>query len=259
MILVCDIGNTNIVIGIYELSWKNVFRMETQKNETALHYSVLLNEYLWEAGINPDIIKFKVLSSVVPDLKDTFKELLQSLSATPVIVLDRSIYDILPLEITNPSEIGTDIVSNSLAATSKFDGDLLIIDFGTALTFTVVDSYKEILGVNIAPGIKIAIETLMSRTSQLPVVDLEFPHSPIGTNTTEAIQNGVLIGYIGLIKYMIKVIQSHLDTSLTIIGTGGLSSVICPHIGDFDHIEPCLTLDGLRIAGELFLKKNQLS
>lgn len=255
MVLVCDIGNTNVVLGIFDRTWRNIWRIETIKNESVLHYSIIVNEYLWEAGIDPAEIEYKSFSTVVPELKEPFIELLQTLSPSPVVILDRNIYNKLPLVIVNPTEIGTDIVSNSLAALSKYSDNIIIIDFGTALTFTVVDCDGEIIGVNIAPGIKIAIENLMARTSQLPVVEIEFPKNPIGTNTIEAIQNGVLIGYVGLIKYMIKVIKNHLDMNFTIIATGGLSSIIYPHIGEIDHVEPNLTLDGLKIAGKICLEK----
>ena len=254
MVLVCDIGNTNIVIGIYNDTWEHIWRIETDKNHTALHYSMLINEYLWEAGINPYEISFKSLSTVVPELKETFSEILQFLSPSPVVTVDKSIYNALPLKIVNPNEIGTDIVSNCLAAKSKFSGHILIIDFGTALTFTVMDPDGEILGVNIAPGIKIAIENLMSRTSQLPVVDIVFPENPLGTNTVEAIQNGVLIGYMGMIKHMISVVGNYLNIRPLTVATGGLSSILYPYIQEIDHIEPHLTLDGLRIAGEIYLK-----
>jgi type III pantothenate kinase len=256
MVLVCDIGNTNVVIGIYDSGWKHIWRIETLKYESVLHYSLIINEHMWEAGIDPLDIEYKSFSTVVPELKDPFIEILHALSPSPVVVLDRNIYHKLPLSIMNPIEIGTDIVSNSLAALTKFNDNIIIIDFGTALTFTVVDCDGEIIGVNIAPGIKIAIENLMSRTSQLPVVEIAFPQNPIGTNTVEAIQNGVLIGYVGLIKYMIKVIKNHLDLNFTIVATGGLSSIIYPHIGDIDHIEPNLTLDGLMMAGKICLEKS---
>ncbi|MEZ4908318.1 MAG: type III pantothenate kinase, partial [Saprospiraceae bacterium] len=145
--------------------------------------------------------------------------------------------------------------ANSLAAFVKYQTNVLIIDFGTALTFTVVDSEGQILGVNIAPGVKIAIDNLMSKTSQLPVVDIAFPLHPLGTNTTEAIQNGVLIGYVGMVKYMIKVLKSYLDMELVTIATGGLSSIIYPHVGEFDYIEKNLTLDGLRLVGKVLSTK----
>lgn len=253
MVLVCDVGNTNIVIGIYNEGWKHILRTETLKNENVLHYSLILNECLWENRINPADIEYKSLSTVVPELKDTMLELLKNLNESPVVIVDRNLYSKLPLKIMNPKEIGTDIVCNALASYLKYKEHLLVIDFGTALTFTVIDDRGEIIGVNIAPGIKIAIETLVQRTSQLPIVDISFPKNPIGTTTNEAIQNGVLVGYIGLIKYMIKVIRNYLDHDFVIVATGGLSSLLYPHIGDIDHVIPHLTLDGLKLAGKIYL------
>lgn len=208
---------------------------------------------MWEASIDPKLLEFKIFSSVVPELKNMFTELFNNLSSSVTICFDSRIYPNLPLNIPNHNEIGTDIVSNCLAANQKFKTDLLIIDFGTALTFTVVDSNGQILGVNIAPGVKIALENLVSRTSQLPMVDITFPLNPLGSNTVEAIQNGVLIGYVGLVKYMIKVLKTYLDFNFLVIGTGGLSSVIHPHVGEFDYIEKNLTLDGLLFAGNFVL------
>jgi type III pantothenate kinase len=256
MVLVCDVGNTNIVIGIYNDGWKHILRTETLKNESALHYSLILNECLWEHRINPTEIEYKSLSTVVPELKDTMWELLRNLNGSPVVIVDKNLYSMLPLKIMNSREIGTDIVCNALAAYLRFKKHLLVIDFGTALTFTVIDDQGEIIGVNIAPGIKIAIETLVARTSQLPIVDISFPINPIGTTTNEAIQNGVLVGYVGLIKYMIKVLKNHLDHNFVIVATGGLSSLLYPHIGEIDHVLPNLTLDGIRIAGKIYLDSN---
>lgn len=258
MILVCDIGNTNVVIGVFDGSWKHMWRIATLKQESAAHYSYILNQHLWEQEINPNDIDHIVMSSVVPELKQEFVELFGSLTGSPVFVLDRQIYGILPIDVTNPAEIGADIVANCIAARAKYKGDVLIIDFGTALTFTVLDRKGKIVGVNIAPGIKIAIENLMTRTSQLPVVDVSFPDNPIGINTVEAIQNGVLIGYTGLIKHMIAVIKDHLKVDLRVIATGGLSQILFPHIDEIDELEPKLTLDGLLEIGKI-CRENDLN
>ena len=251
MVLVCDIGNTNVVLGVFDGSWRYIWRIQTSKHEPSAHYSYIINQHLWEEEINPNDIEYIIMSSVVPELKDTFTDLFRSLSQSPLFVLDRQVYDILPVDVTNPMEIGTDIVANCMGARSKYNGDLLIIDFGTALSFTVLDANGKILGVNIAPGIKIAIETLMTRTSQLPVVDICFPAIPIGINTVEAIQNGVLIGYTGLIKHMISVIKDHLKRDMAVIATGGLSSILSPQINEIDHLESNLTLDGLLETAKL--------
>jgi len=257
MVLVIDIGNTNIVIGLYDgQKWKNVWRIETNKDENLLYYSYKINNFLWEEGIDTNNIEYKVLSSVVPDLKSVFKEFLGNLNDGPVIVLDKELYDILEIELSNPNEIGADIVANASAAHEMYKGDnIIIIDFGTALTFTVVNSSGKLIGVNIAPGLKTAIAALVGKTSQLPEVELVMPKEPVGGNTIEAIQNGVLIGYVGLVKYMIKVIKSHLEMEFKVVTTGGLSQVIAPHVGEIDIIEPNLTLYGLVFVGDTVLSK----
>lgn len=250
MVLAIDIGNTNIVIGIYDDEWKHVWRIETYDQQTLLHYSYQINDFIWEAGIDPKSIEQKVLSTVVPNLKPVFVELLENINENQVVVLDRNIYDSLDINVNNPFEIGTDLVANALAAISLYKDNMIIIDFGTALTFTVIDKSGDLIGVNIAPGIKTAIKGLVDNTAQLPDVPLKFPINPIGTNTTEAIQNGVLIGYVGMVKYMIKVINSHLGIECKIVATGGLSKIISPHLGEIDFIEPHLTLYGLKLVGD---------
>lgn len=251
MILACDIGNTNVVIGVYDHGWKYIWRIETRKEEKMLYYSILVNNLLWEAGIDATQIDYISMSTVVPELKEIFKKLFRKLIKNPVYILENGIFNVLPLTVQSADEIGTDLVANCLAANLKYKDNILIIDFGTALTFTVVDKNGVIIGVNIAPGIKIALGTLMSKTSQLPMVDISFPLDPLGKNTTEAIQNGVLLGYVGLVKYMIKVLQNYLDFDFKVIATGGLSSLIHPHIGEFDYIDKNLTLEGLLKFGEI--------
>ncbi len=253
MKLVVDIGNSNIVFGIFDNKWKHVWRFETKKEESALYYNLKLNELLWEAGIDAKDIEFKVLSSVVPKLKNVLIEVLEKLNSKPLVVLDRNIYDKLDIDIKNPLEMGTDLVANAIAAHKLYKGDVIIVDFGTALTFTAIDESGHISGVNIAPGLKTAVNALIGNTAQLPKVNLEFPAQPIGTNTVEAIQNGVLIGYIGLVKYMIKAIKTYLGHDYKTVVTGGLSAIIAPNIGEIDFVEPNLTLYGLLFTGELVL------
>lgn len=252
MVLVVDIGNTNIVIGLYDgQKWVNTWRVETNKSETFLFYSYKINDFLWEAKIDVNEIEYKVMSSVVPDLKPIFIEVLEKINTNKVVVLDKNNYHLLDVKLSNPNEIGSDLVANATAVNVLYPNqNTIIIDFGTALTFTVVDSAGKVIGVNIAPGLKTAIAALVGNTSQLPEVELIMPKEPIGTNTIEAIQNGVLIGYVGLVKYMIKVIKSHLELDFKVVTTGGLSGVIAPHVGEIDFVEPNLTIYGLAFIGE---------
>jgi len=152
----------------------------------------------------------------------------------------------------NPYEIGSDLVSNALAAYSYFKSSCVAVDFGTALTFTTVASDGEILGVSIAPGLKTAIKSLSQNTAKLFDVPLEMPSAPLGRGTVQAIQAGVLIGYEGMVKHMLEKIREELNQpALNSVATGGLSSII-PSLHDvFTKVDPFLTLEGLRIAGEI--------
>jgi len=253
MVLAIDIGNTNIVIGLFDgTKWAEVWRLESGKTENLLFYSYKINDFLWEAGIDVKDIDLKVVSTVVPELKDLFVELLENLNDSKLVVLDKNIYHKLDIVIDNPNEIGTDLVANAVAAHRLYAENVIVVDFGTALTFTVINKEGQLVGVNIAPGVKTAINALVGNTAQLPKVDLVMPLNPIGKNTIEAIQNGELIGYVGLVKYMIKVINSHLQEEHKVVVTGGLAQVIAPHVGEVDYIEPNLTLYGLKFVGELF-------
>ncbi len=246
MKLVIDIGNTNIVAGIQSAGkWKHIWRFTTNKKATELNYSIKIHNVLWEAGIHPDDIKIKILSSVVPELKPQFTGLLKKLNSAPLIILDQSIFEKLNITIPSPDEIGTDLVANVLAAFDTYKEDLIIIDFGTALTFTVVNKDGQILGVNIAPGLKTAMNALGDKTSQLDSVPLERPESALGTTTQTAIQNGVLLGYIGLINHMINAIKKEVGAHYKVLITGGLWRVLKDDLTAIDYVEPNLTLDGL--------------
>ena len=255
MKLVVDIGNTNIVAGVKNREkWIYIWRFETDKDASEFDYSIRLNNLLWEAGIDTKQLHSIVLSSVVPELKDKFISLLTKINNEVFILLDKTIYPALNIKIPNPDEIGTDLVANSLAAYNNYTDDLIIIDFGTALTFTVINRKGAILGVNIAPGIKTAIRSLSDKTSQLDSVPLQLPENALGHNTETAIQNGVLLGYTGLIKYMINQIKNEVGNSYKVLATGGLSGILREKLPEIDYFDKQLTLNGLAMV-DVFIKK----
>ena len=251
MKLITDIGNSNIVIGIYDNNaWKQMWRIKTDKNADIHYYSLELNNLLFEAGIDFDEISQKVMSSVVPELTELFFQVLDKVNNAPNILLNHNVFDKLNIQITNPQEIGTDLVANVIAAHNLYHKNMIIIDFGTALTFTVVDKNGLIKGINIVPGIKTAIKSLGDNTSQLDTVPLQLPKNILGQNTIEAIQNGILIGYIGLITYMIKTIKNNLGDDYKVLITGGLSSILKNKLPIIDYVNNDLTLYGIMQAGE---------
>jgi type III pantothenate kinase len=155
------------------------------------------------------------------------------------------VYKFLPVKVLNPFEIGADLVANAVAAFQKYGKLTMVIDFGTALTFTTIGENAEILGVAIAPGLRTAVSALARKTAQLPEIHLVPPPSVLGENTIHAIQSGVVFGFTGLVDYIIERTQTELNEKLTVVATGGLSSVIAPLTKNVKTIEPLLTLDGL--------------
>ncbi|MBX2913972.1 MAG: type III pantothenate kinase [Cyclobacteriaceae bacterium] len=251
MLLALDIGNSDVTVGLWkDNSWKHVWRISSRPDLPELYYGVKIRDYFFESGNAVDQVKTIVLSSVVPAMNDKMKNVSRTLFEKDPVILGPKVYALLPMQILNPFEIGSDLVANAAAAYFKYKQTCIVVDFGTALTFTTVSAAGEILGVSIAPGLKTAIRALSQNTAKLFDVPLEMPTSSLGKNTITAIQSGILIGYEGLVKNVVAQIQSELNEPAIVIATGGLSSVITPLAGFFHSIEPHLTLDGLRMVGE---------
>ncbi|MCI0750227.1 MAG: type III pantothenate kinase [Flammeovirgaceae bacterium] len=252
MLLAIDIGNSDITLGISASEqWSHVWRIPSVIEKPELFYGIRIREYFFEAGIPTNSINTIVISSVVPDLTDKVINVAKALFEKKIIVLGPEIYRQLPLEVLNPFEIGSDIVSNAMAANIKYPNqNCIVVDFGTALTFTTIASIGKIEGVAIAPGLKTAIRALSQNTAKLFDVPLQMPESALGKNTVHAIQAGILFGYEGMVKSVLSRIKAELNDQQTVtIATGGLSSIITSLKDTFTAVEPNLTLDGLRIIG----------
>ena len=240
-----------MVIGFYDgKDWAHLMRFKTKKDgEAKYFYDLRIRESLLDIKLVIDSIEGIYLSSVVPDLTIDLSEVIASIFDKEVSIIGPQSYRKLNLSIDNPLEIGNDLVANAISAVSRYGKSCIIVDFGTALTFTTVTSSYEILGVAIAPGLKTAMSALYGDTAQLPEVNLELPKTVIGKNTTHAIQSGVLWGYVGLVKEMILRIQEEYGKELTPIATGGLSSILHPIKDLFYDVDKNLTLDGILIIG----------
>ena len=251
MLLAVDIGNSDIVFALHQNDqWIHHWRIPstTGRSHEALLYR-LISELL-ELNIKPTDINQSIISSVVPDLSQPVKLMISKAINKEAILLNASIYPQLNMKILNPAEIGTDLVANAVAAYTRFEDTCLVVDFGTALTFTTISKEGEILGVAIAPGLKTAIKSLFKHTAQLPEVPLEVPDSALGKNTIHAIQAGVVMGYTGMVKHMIDQIKSEVGNDCKVIATGGLSSILTPLQSTFTAIDQMLTLDGLKIIAQ---------
>lgn len=252
MVLSIDIGNTNIVFGISDQnSWIKIWRIQTDWSKTADEYEVIFRTLFASSEINKSEITKTILSSVVPGLIRPFNEmLLHMLGHSPVLV-GPSIYSKLPVDVLNPFEIGADIVADATAAFVRYGGPCMVIDFGTALTFTTVSKEGKILGVAIAPGLLTALKSLKGNTAQLPDVQLVEPPSVLGGNTIHAIQSGVVFGFAGLVDSIVNRTETELGVKLTVIATGGLSFVLQNVSSKIQIIDENLTLDGLNYIASL--------
>jgi len=248
MLLAVDIGNTNIVAGIFDgARLLTHWRLASDPKATADEYGVLCLSIMARDGQFPERITGAIISSVVPALTETFESMIErSFHRTPIIVSSESDTG-LTLKYLNPREIGSDRIVNAAAAYHKFRRDLIIVDFGTATTFCAVTHVGEYLGGVIAPGLAISADALFARAAKLSKVELSRPKTVIGIDTASSIQAGLVFGYAGLVDALIQRMELEMGHSSYVIATGGLASVIAPEARSIQHIEPFLTLEGLEL------------
>ncbi|MBB6003627.1 type III pantothenate kinase [Arcicella rosea] len=252
MLLAIDIGNTDVVFGIHNRQeWIHQFRIPSDSSGRSSDFEAKLRLFFLENNLKISKINRSIISCVVPDLKHVLKETVQEMLGLDPIIIGPEIYDQLKMEILSPYEIGTDLVCNATYSYYTYKKTCLIVDFGTALTFTVVTGEGKILGVSIAPGLKTAVKSLFSNTAQLPEVPLVMPESAIGKNTVHAIQAGILWGYVGMVREMIMQIKKEVGQDCIVLATGGLSSILTPLRDEFDEVDKLLTLNGLKIISEI--------
>lgn len=254
MLLVIDVGNTNVVFGIYkgdELLYD--WRVSTDKDKTSDEYGLLFNQIFQFNGINPKQIENVIISSVVPPLMHTLPTMSMRYLGIEPIVVGADIKTGINIKYDNPSEVGADRIVNAVAAHAKYGGPLIIVDVGTAVTFCSVSKEGDYLGGVIYPGIKISSEALFMRTAKLPKVEIIKPEKVIGKNTVSSIQSGLVYGYIGMIDYIIEKMMEEMGTSeeeVNVIGTGGFSNLIASESKYINRIDRLLTLEGLKIIYE---------
>lgn len=251
MLCCIDIGNTNIVIGVSkDNKWMAKWRIQTVKEKMPDEYAVLFKTILKENGMQISDINKVIISSVVPQLKPVFNEMFYNYGGINPIFLGPGIKSGIKIRTDNPKEVGADLVSDAVAAFNRYESACIIIDFGTATTFSVISSDAELLGVAIAPGLQVAADALSSKADQLPMIDLIAPKRCIGTNTIDSLRSGIIYGYVGLIEGLIKRLRNEMGNSAPVIATGGLSQVIAPLTDLIDEVDMELTLEGLRIIAQ---------
>lgn len=259
MLLAIDIGNTNVTLGLWDgQTWANQWRLRTDRARTADEYGIMLKMLLHEAEVATAVSRV-AMSSVVPPLTAVFTQLIERyLNLTPLRV-NASLDTGIAIRTDNPPEVGADRIVNAAAAAHLYPGPSIVIDMGTATTFDVVSKDHELLGVVIAPGLQLAANALTAGAAQLSGVALEAPPHVIGRNTVHAVQSGLIFGYASLVEGVVqRLLREHpnREEKVNVIGTGGLINLITPHTTVIDHIDPWLTLTGLRLISDRhYLKK----
>ncbi len=253
MLLAIDIGNTNITLGVWDgRKWHKEWRLRTARERTADEYGITLTNLLRESRLARSINEVTI-SSVVPVLTLTFEQLSRQYLHLDALLIGPHLDIGILVDTDNPREVGADRIVNAAAAYYLFPGPSIVIDMGTATTFDVITANGALIGVAIAPGLRLAADALIANAAQLSQVPLEAPPSVIGRNTVHALQSGLIFGYTALIEGMIARIKNEhpdRDQRIHIIGTGGLIHILHPHLPIIDHVDPWLTLTGLRVINE---------
>jgi len=257
MILVMDVGNTNIVVGVFKendlvATWHLSTNPMLSKDEHGLNLLTLFGI----KGIDEKEIKSAIISSVVPTMTHTLSSMIKVYFNIEPLVIGPGIKTGINIKYDNPKEVGSDRIVNAAAAYKTYGGPCIIVDFGTATTFDVVNENGEYIGGALCPGLKISSEALFSKTSKLPKVDLVKPKNVIGRNTEQSMQSGIINGYIGEVRYIIDKMKEEVGENAKVVATGDYSKLICKEIPTVDYINDDLTFLGLKILYEL--NKNKI-
>jgi len=253
MLLAIDVGNTNTVLGLFDLppgrpaSLRDSFRVQTEKDRTGDEYGLQMRALFEFAGARMDEVRDVIVSSVVPPMQFPLEQMCQRFFHKRPLFVGPGIKTGMPVLYDNPREVGADRIVNAVAAYEKWPHGLIIVDFGTATTFDAVTPKGEYLGGAISPGIAISMEALFHRASKLPRVAFEKPERVVGRNTVASMQSGLVFGYVGLVDGICARMADELGFPTKVVATGGLAPLIAGVSKRIEEVDERLTLDGLRI------------
>lgn len=252
LLLAFDVGNTETVVGLYEgEQLRHHWRLHSDLEKTADEYGILLWQLFARRGLDPNGVQGTVIASVLPPALPTFEQMAEGyFPAANRLIVDSRLDTGLVIRYEPPHDVGADRIANAVAAVHKYALPAIVVDFGTATTFDCISKEGEYLGGAIAPGVGISLEALFERASKLPRIALQDPGSPIGRNTVQSMQAGIVYGAAGQVERVVQAMQSELGAKATVIATGALSDAIARHCPSVSAVDAFLTLDGLRLIYE---------
>lgn len=252
MLIAIDIGNSSIVIGVFEDDRIiHQFRLRSELSRSSDEYSVLLINLLSIQGISAGQISGAAVCSVVPPLTPVFCEILSKYFKIEPLQIEPGIKTGVSVKVEDQRSVGADRIVNAVAVKALYGAPAIVVDLGTATTFDVISSEGAYLGGAIAPGIALALDSLVRNTAKLPRIELNWPDSVVGKNTVSAMQSGVLVGYVCMVDGMIERLKEEIGPVEHIVVTGGLGDIVSKHSKIARVYDPMLTLQGLRIIYNL--------
>lgn len=248
MIFVLDVGNTNIVLGVYDgEELKHHWRIGTNRQKTEDEYGMMVKQLFAYEGLKISDFDGIIISSVVPPIMYALEQMCKKYFYITPMVIGPGIKTGLNIKYDNPKEVGADRIVNAVAAIDLYGGPLIIVDFGTATTYCFINEEKQYMGGAIAPGIGISTEALYTRASKLPRIEIVKPKNIIGKNTVSAMQAGILYGYVGQVEGIVARMKDQAIGNPKVIATGGLAPLIANESTMIDVVDPFLTLKGLQM------------
>ncbi len=247
MLMVMDIGNTNIKTGLFvEGKLKNSWRLQTNHLRTADEYGTMMESFFHHLSIPTDAVDGIIMSSVIPSMNYTMEHMCELyFYRRKAMVVNSDMNLGIQIKYDLPSQLGSDRICNSVEAYHRYGGPCVVVDFGTATNFAVISKEGDFLGGLICPGIMVSADALVERAAMLHKVEYVMPEKVIGTNTKEGIQSGLIRGYVGQVDYILQQIEKELGAKPTVVATGGMSGMIANETKRIDIVNPTLTLEGL--------------